>query len=74
MIEIDVDRLEAGAAQIRHRIGGMEAGDLGWDLRQEVMDLCEIVGALTVRLRQTEAIARKAANEASCLANGVIPD
>lgn len=58
------------ANEIRHRIGG----EPGTDIRQEVMDLCEVVARLEAELAALRRAVQRSADVASCLANGIQPD
>lgn len=44
------------------------------DCRNEVIALCEVIGNLVGELRNIDIATKRAANTASCLANGIQPD
>ena len=44
------------------------------DIRGEMAQLCGLVSRLAAIVEETEQKAKRAANTASCLANGMIPD
>jgi hypothetical protein len=66
----DLDATMELAHEIRRQV--ME-GD-GRDLRDQVAKLCILVSHLALMLQKNQRATSRAANVASCLANGIIPD
>jgi hypothetical protein len=66
----DLDAVAEIAQEIRRQV--MEAK--GTDIRDQVAKLCTLVAHLAAELGRAKRTAHSAANVASCLANGIIPD
>lgn len=44
------------------------------DIRQEVLELCDVLAAVLARMELSDRAAKKAANDTGCLLNGITPD